>query len=250
MSSVLIWDALDVFESVAQFKKQFGRCQCAILDPWYNKGVGGVRADYDGFMERLLHEVAEFSDHIYLWGFPEILARYVRSIPRTHELTSWLTWFYKNNPSVIRGWRSAQNACLHLSTSTASLYPEHFLNEKQLALKAEGKLRYMPGPTSVIEAPLNVGFVNKLEQTGHPAQKPMSVYDQLVRMATKPGDLVFDPMCGSGTTGTVCRVLKRNAVLCDANPEYIALTKERLDGSTHDALFVKFLEKRAHAGQS
>lgn len=47
-------------------------------------------------------------------------------------------------------------------------------------------------------------------------------------MVTKPGDIVFDPMCGSGTTGAVCMTLGRKAVLSDINPEYISMTKERL----------------------
>ncbi|HEH8789695.1 TPA: site-specific DNA-methyltransferase, partial [Salmonella enterica] len=162
------------------------------------------------------------------WGFPEIVANFIGLIPSTHNYNAWLTWYYKNNPSVIRGWRSAQMTCLHISTPDAKMYPEHFLNEAQLAKKSEGKLRYMPGPPSVIEAPLNIGFIRKNEQTGHPAQKPIAVYTPLIEMVTKPGDIVFDPMCGSGTTGAVCMTLGRKAVLSDINPEYISMTKERL----------------------
>jgi DNA modification methylase len=47
---------------------------------------------------------------------------------------------------------------------------------------------------------LLIGFVGKNEQTGHPAQKPVAVYDKLIRMVTVADDLIFDPMCGSGTT--------------------------------------------------
>jgi hypothetical protein len=50
-------------------------------------------------------------------------------------LVAWLTWYYKNCPSVIRGWRSAQLTCLHLSKLGAPLYPEHFLNEAQEKLR-------------------------------------------------------------------------------------------------------------------
>ena len=40
---------------------------------------------------------------------------------------------YKN---ILRGWRSSQSTCLHLSQSDAKLYPEHFLNDAQ---KKSGK---------------------------------------------------------------------------------------------------------------
>jgi len=89
----------------------------------------------------------------------------------------------------------------------AAVYPEHFLNQEQLERQKSGKMRFISGPASVIEIPLNIGFVGKSEQTGHPAQKPLSVIEPLVLMATRPGDTVLDPMCGSWTTGEACRRL-------------------------------------------
>lgn len=228
-NEIIVYEPMDVFESIERFQAEHGRCQCAMFDPWYNKGVGGVRVDYVDYIQGILVKLGEIADHIYFWGFPEIVAKFIDRIPATHQFTAWLTWYYKNNPSVIRGWRSAQMTCLHISVPGAKLYAEHFLNEAQLAKKAEGKLRYMPGPPSVIESPLIIGFVGKKEQTGHPSQKPEAVYGPLIEMVTKPGHLVFDPMCGSGTTGAVCRKLGRRAVLADMDANYISIARNRLD---------------------
>lgn len=199
-----------------------------MLDPWYNKGVGGVRPDYDQFILRLLALSGRIAEHVFLWGFPEIVARFVPAIPEPLAMTAWLTWYYKNNPSVIRGWRSAQMTCLHLSRPGARMYPEHFLNEAQQKLMREGKLRYMPGPTSVIEASLLVGFVGRAEQTGHPSQKPVAAIEPLLKMTTRPGDLVVDPMCGSGTTGVVAQALGASALLSDISEEYVQVVERRL----------------------
>lgn len=199
-----------------------------MLDPWYNKGYGGVRDDYTGYISNLLEKAAALGEHVFLWGFPEIIARFVDKIPKPLELVCWLTWYYKNNPSVIRGWRSSQNACLHLARPGTKLYPEHFMNERQHELQLEGKLRYMPGPTSVIEVPLNVGFVGKKERTGHPSQKPVAVFERLILMATKPGDCIFDPMCGSGTTGDAARMHGRLSILSDSSEEYVEMCEKRL----------------------
>ncbi|HET8931284.1 MAG TPA: site-specific DNA-methyltransferase [Acidimicrobiales bacterium] len=201
---------------------------CVMLDPWYNKGVGGERDDYDDYITGLLTAAAPVAPHVYLWGFPEIIARFVDRIPEPLELEAWLTWYYKNNPSVIRGWRSAQMTCLHLKAPDGVMHPEAFLNEAQLAKKEAGKLRYLPGPPSVIEAGLLVGFIGRAEQTGHPSQKPVKVYDPLVQMATIEGDLVLDPMCGSGTTGAVARATGRRAVLADVSDEYVGQVERRL----------------------
>jgi DNA methylase len=118
--------------------------------------------------------------------------------------------------------------CLHLSHPGSKLYVEHFLNEVQLAKLKEGKLRYMPGPPSVIEEALLVGFVGKKEQTGHPSQKPVKVIEPLLKMTTKEGDLVLDPMSGSGTTAEAARRLGRHAIICDHSEEYTQIAEKRL----------------------
>lgn len=225
---VVILPPMDVFKSCSLMRNLGFSFPCTMVDPWYNKGVGGVQPDYDDFICRLLKEAAQISQHLYLWGFPEIIARFIDRYRPDMELTCWLTWYYKNNPSVIRGWRSAQMTCLHLSRPGAKLYPEHFLNEAQKEKQAQGKLRYMPGPPSVIEESLLVGFVGRKEQTGHPAQKPVRVYNQLLMMVTQENDVCFDPMCGSGTTGESARMLGRKAILCDHSEEYTNKVEHRL----------------------
>jgi site-specific DNA-methyltransferase (adenine-specific) len=199
-----------------------------ILDPWYNKGVGGTRTDYYDWLFSVLNKTARISEHIFLWGFPEIVYKVLDNLPEGFQLIAWLTWYYKNCPSVIKGWRSAQYTCLHIARPTARLYVEHFLNEAQLELRKNKKLRYMPGPASVMEAPLEIGFVGKSEQTGHPAQKPIKVFEPLILMTTDVDDTVLDPMCGSGTTGAVCRSLNRRAILGDVVEEYVGMTEKRL----------------------
>ena len=200
-----------------------------MLDPWVQQGSG--RACETTITTGLADVVglsARISDHVYVWGFPEIVWRLLTRLPENLNLVSWLTWYYKNCPSVIRGWRSAQYTCLHLSTPSARMYPEHFLNDAQLFKQKEGKLRYMPGPPTVIDVPLNIGFVGRAEQTGHPSQKPERVIEPLIQMATVPGDIVLDPMCGSGTTGAVCAALGRRAILCDISQEYTQIAANRL----------------------
>lgn len=223
--AVRLLAAADVLETIGGVKEPV---QTTILDPWYNKGVGGVRNDYTSWLRRVISASFDCSQHVFVWGFPEIVGKVLDGLPEGTELVAWLTWYYKNCPSVIRGWRSAQYTCLHLARKGAELFPERFLNEAQLERKRAGKLRYMPGPPTVLEVPLNIGFVGKHEQTGHPAQKPLAVIEPLILMTTRPGDLVLDPMCGSGTTGEACVRLGRKAILCDVSSEYLELAERRL----------------------
>lgn len=199
-----------------------------ILDPWYNRGVGGERDDYDGWLQGVVARSFEVAGHVFVWGFPDIVCNVLRKLPAGVKLTAWLTWYYKNCPSVVRGWRSAQYACLHLSKNGSSVYPENFMDDEQRRRFDSGKIRFVPGPPTVIEAPLNIGFVGRSEQTGHPAQKPVSTIAALVKMSSREGDVVLDPMCGAGTTGVACSRLGRKAILCDRSAEYTEITARRL----------------------
>ena len=62
----------------------------------------------------------------------------------------------------------------------------------------------------------------------HPHEKPLSLMERLVRIYTNPGDTVFDPFMGSGTTGVACKNLGRNFVGCEINPEYFEIAKNRI----------------------
>ena len=230
--AVKILPSADVLDTLSHAPEA---TKVVILDPWYNRGVGGQREDYNVWLTTVIHAACRVADHVFVWGFPEILAYQMASLPSNFKLLAWLTWYYKNCPSVIRGWRSAQNACLHLATEEAPTYPEHFLNPDQLQRWKNGKMRFIPGPPSVLEAPLNIGFVGKNEQTGHPAQKPLSVIEPLLLMTTQEGDLVLDPMCGSGTTGEACFRLNRQALLCDHDSEWVTLTRKRMRKCHHSA---------------
>lgn len=215
-------DVLETLDSVDE------HASAVMLDPWYNRGVGGVREDYDEWLQVVVARSFRIADHVFVWGFPDIVCRVLGDLPEGTSLTAWLTWYYKNCPSVQRGWRSAQYTCLHLSREGASVYPQHFMNDTQRERYDAGRMRFIPGPSTVIEAPLNIGFIGKAEQTGHPAQKPVGVIEPLVKMSSKEDELVVDPMCGAGTTGVACVNTSRRAILCDVSTQYMEITRERL----------------------
>lgn len=55
-----------------------------------------------------------------------------------------------------------------------------------------------------------------------------------ILMTTDPGDLVFDPTCGSGTTAYVAEQWGRRWITCDTSRVAIALAKQRLMTALYD----------------
>lgn len=70
------------------------------------------------------------------------------------------------------------------------------------------------------------------EKTGYPTQKPEGVLRRIIQASSRPGDRVLDFFAGSGTTGAVAAALGRDAVLVDANPEAIAVMRQRMPHAT------------------
>jgi DNA modification methylase len=62
----------------------------------------------------------------------------------------------------------------------------------------------------------------------HPAVFPEKLAEDHILSWTNEGDVVFDPMCGSGTTCKMAFLNKRFYIGCDISQEYVDLTKKRL----------------------
>ena len=68
-----------------------------------------------------------------------------------------------------------------------------------------------------------------VERTGYPTQKPILLLERIIEIATDKGDVVLDPMCGSGTTLVAAELLQRHWIGIDKEPRAIELTRARLD---------------------
>lgn len=66
------------------------------------------------------------------------------------------------------------------------------------------------------------------ERTGYPTQKPEALLERIILASSKPGDLVADFFCGSGTTLTVAERLGRHYLGCDHTWQAIQTTYSRL----------------------
>ncbi|MBI3305764.1 site-specific DNA-methyltransferase [Candidatus Nomurabacteria bacterium] len=62
----------------------------------------------------------------------------------------------------------------------------------------------------------------------HPAIFPEKLAEDHILSWTKEDDIIFDPMCGSGTTCKMATLNKRRYIGCDISQEYVELAKKRL----------------------
>ena len=85
---------------------------------------------------------------------------------------------------------------------------------------------YLPELDDFWEIP-NVKF-NHVEKTEHPAQYPVELVQRLIRALTNPGDLIFDPFMGVGSTAVAAVMEKRRVVGAEINRDYVKIGEERI----------------------
>ena len=86
----------------------------------------------------------------------------------------------------------------------------------------------------VIESPVEITKDNK-----HPAVYPLYIVQELIKLLSKPNDIVLDPFNGSGTTCLAAKNLRRHFVGIEINPEYVELARERIEQANYQQeLFV------------
>lgn len=66
----------------------------------------------------------------------------------------------------------------------------------------------------------------------HTTQKPEALLHRIIASTSNPGDLVFDPFCGSGTTAAVAKRLGRRYLTIDREAAYVQLAQARVDRET------------------
>jgi DNA modification methylase len=62
----------------------------------------------------------------------------------------------------------------------------------------------------------------------HSTQKPIALFERMIANSSRPGEIVFDPFGGSGTTLLAAHQLGRIGYACEIDPCYLAVILERL----------------------
>jgi len=63
----------------------------------------------------------------------------------------------------------------------------------------------------------------------HPTQKPLKLFEYLIKTYSDEGDVVLDNCMGSGTTAVACKRLNRHYIGFEISSEYCDIAQKRLD---------------------
>lgn len=80
----------------------------------------------------------------------------------------------------------------------------------------------------------SVTAANEKKYGKHPTQKPVQLMETFVELLSNEGDVVFDPFCGSGSSGVAALLHKRRFIGSEINEEYCHITEDRIKEVTNN----------------
>lgn len=101
---------------------------------------------------------------------------------------------------------------------------------------------------------ITVPFWSMPENTEHPTQKPEKLVAKIILASSRPGDFIFDPFLGSGTSSVVAKKLGRRFSGVEIDQKYCCYAEKRLalaetDRSIQGYSQGVFWERNSHADQ-
>jgi len=80
--------------------------------------------------------------------------------------------------------------------------------------------------------PRSVVKIKSEHKTSHPTQKPVALFEYLIKTYTNKSETVLDNCMGSGTTGVACKNLNRNFIGIELDPNYFKIAEKRINENT------------------
>ena len=153
-----------------------------------------------------------------------------------------IVWLYKTGGVSKRWFSRKHDTILFYSKSEAYTFrpqqEKSYLTHKygfsnvEIKQDAQGYYR-MAAMRDVWDIPALRG--NQPEASGYPTQKPVALYERIIRASSNPGDIVLDPFCGSGTTAIAAERLGRQWLAMDVWDGAYEMLVARLNAQGLDA---------------
>ncbi len=223
-----------------------------IIDPPYNldrdfhgrKFSAMKSSDYEDYLRSWLHKVCDKlrpDGSLYMCGDWKCTSSMQRVLEESLTVINRITWQREKGRGAKTNWKNGMEDIWF-----AVKNPNHYyfdvesvmMKRKVIApYKVDGKPKdweetdegnfRITYPSNFWDD-ISIPFWSMPENTDHPTQKPEKLFAKLILASSKPGDRIFDPFLGSGTSAVVARKLKRKFCGIESNREYCFWAAKRL----------------------
>jgi len=246
-SSLIVGDCVEVLSELPD------NCiDMIFVDPPYNLGKAykdykDKRDDYKEWTIRWLKEcfrVLKPQGSLFYLNIPQNAHSIVPELLKDYWLVDWFVWESAGEPrgklipahySLL--WFSKSPHPVVYSLPAEQDSDRYCLRGK---CKAMRKLLQVQDKIEVCNVRWDIHRVkHSSKRLDHPTQLPEKLCDFLIRLTTKEGDMVLDPMMGVGVFPYTAKLLGRRFIGIDISSEYVLQAKERLLNETSFTTYLK-----------
>lgn len=246
----------DLFEVLDYLPSSF--VDLAFIDPPYNLNktfnlttFREMESDkYERWLESWLKKLRRLlkpTASVYICGDWKSSGAIFNVARRYFRLRNRITWEREKGRGARRNWKNCSEdiwfatvsddyyfnlEAVKLKRRVLAPYRDPSGRPKDWSEEAGGRFR-VTHPSN-LWSDLTVPFWSMPENTDHPTQKPEKLLARIILASSRPGDLVFDPFLGSGTTSVVARKLGRRYLGVEVDEHYCCLAEKRLELAERD----------------
>lgn len=224
-----------------------------IIDPPYNltKNFNGnifnsrSEESYDEYLAQWFPEVCKKlknNGSLYICGDWKCTASLQRAVEKELVVMNRITWQREKGRGAKSNWKNGMEDIWYAVKNPDDYYFDvEAVKQKRRVIapyKVDGKPKdwkeeedgnfRLTYPSNFWDD-ISIPFWSMPENTDHPTQKPEKLYAKLILASSKPGDIVFDPFLGSGTSSVTAKKLGRQFCGIELNEEYAMLAEKRLE---------------------
>ncbi|MDI6788213.1 MAG: site-specific DNA-methyltransferase [Planctomycetota bacterium] len=220
----------DTYEYIKQIPSK--SVDIILTDPPYNLSgysTGNIKLHW---RKEINNDLAEWDRKIF--NPADWVTEFIRILKQTGTIFAFTSY------NLLGKWHEAfdhkfdtfQFMVWHKTNPVPKIYKAGFLNSCELIVCIWNKghtwnFISQKDMHNFIETPICMGE-ERLKNPNHPTQKPVKVLKHLIKIASNPEDLVFDPFMGVGSTGVAALELNRRFLGIEIDTSYFKAAEKRL----------------------
>lgn len=199
---------------------------------------------YTGWLDAFLvglEEVLKPTSSIYICCDWQSSPAVFEAVKNRFQVRNRITWEREKGRGASKNWKNSSEDIWFCTVSDAYTFNVDAVKLKRKVIAPytvngtpkdwdiTDKGNYRLTHPSNLWTDLTIPFWSMPENTDHPTQKPEKLVAKAILASSNPGDVVFDPFLGSGTTSVVAKKLGRQYFGVELDEMYACLAEKRLE---------------------
>jgi site-specific DNA-methyltransferase (adenine-specific) len=174
---------------------------------------------------------------LFVINIPKWLVYHAYHLNKIAVFRHWIAWDALGAPTNTKLLPSHYGILWYTKTSNSKTYSvriPHTRGRNWELLADWGGKKSMLHPFGTIVSDIwnDIHRIrHKVRRDAHPCQLPPHLVERMILLTTNEGDIVFDPMIGTGTTAVAAKRLGRKWIGIDIDDKYVEIARENVKGS-------------------